>query len=96
MKHHLQLLMSWSNLDLLFQKTGLVKLQSVMRAIRKLFPHTPHDLDNPDSCEKTHSKIYYSMDLRKLSSMFCSLVKEDMNYEALKNSPLPGCLVHCN
>jgi calcineurin-binding protein cabin-1 len=70
MKYHLQFLMSWSNLDLLFQKTGLVKLRRVLRALRKLFPHPPHDLlinnpidnflDGPDSCEKALSKIYES------------------------------------
>jgi calcineurin-binding protein cabin-1 len=43
------------------QRTGLVKLRRVLRAIRKHFPHPPEDvlagnaidkfLDNPDLCE---------------------------------------------
>lgn len=59
------------NLDLSFQKTGLVKLRRVLRAIRKLFPQPPHDLlinnpidnflDGPDSCEKSLSEIYESI-----------------------------------
>ena len=70
MKHHVQCLMPWSNLDLLFQKTGLVKLRRVMQAIHKLFPQPPHNLlinnpvdhflDRPDSCEKTLFEIYES------------------------------------
>jgi hypothetical protein len=92
MKHHLQFLMSWSNLDLLFQKTGLVKLRRVLRAIRKLFPRPPHDLlnnnpidnflDGHDSCEKTLSEIYESNGSKEV--ILNVLFPGERGYEAFK------------
>jgi hypothetical protein len=53
-----------------FQRSGLVKLRGVLRAIHKHFPQPPNDivssnaidkfLDGPDSCEKKLLEIYES------------------------------------
>ena len=87
--------------DLSFQKTGLVKLRRVLRAIRKHFPQPPYDvlvnnpldnfLDGPDSCEKTLCEIYGSDGSRE--AILNVLFPGERGYEAFKKLSTDRCYI---
>jgi calcineurin-binding protein cabin-1 len=87
--------------DLSFQKTGLVKLRRVLRAIRKHFPQPPYDilvnnpldnfLDGPDSCEKALCEIYESDGSRE--AILNVLFPGERGYEAFKKLSTDRCYI---
>jgi calcineurin-binding protein cabin-1 len=87
--------------DLSFQKTGLVKLRRVLRAIRKHFPQPPYDilvnnpldnfLDGPDSCEKALCEIYESDGSRE--AILNVLFPGERGYEAFRKLSTDRCYI---
>lgn len=103
-KHQLQRIVPWSFFIHFLQKTGLVKLRRVLRAIRKHFPQPPYDLlvnnpldnflDGPDSCEKILSEIYETNGSKE--AVLNVLFPGENGYEAFKklsNARLALCIV---